>query len=144
VTGDRRRARRTVALLASLALLAPVAAAAASPRAAAQQGTPRVECRLERDRCYEGETLSYVVFARDVDGAEAPDRIEHEIDQRGLGGDLVVARGFRRQGREQRHARNGEQISESGGHCLEIARSSEVVGLATATRRQEASWAVEF
>jgi len=71
----------------ALALLALLAAAVASPRAAAQQATPRVECRLERDRCYEGETLSYVVFARDVDDSEAPDlsALRADFDVKDLG-----------------------------------------------------------
>ncbi len=87
MTGDRRRARGSVARLAALALLALLAAAVASPRAAAQQATPRVECRLERDRCYEGETLSYVVFARDVDDSEAPDlsALRADFDVKDLG-----------------------------------------------------------
>jgi len=87
VTGRRRRARRSVGLLASLALLAPVAAAVASARASARQETPRIECRLERDRCYEGESISYVVFARDVDDSEAPDlsALRADFDVKDLG-----------------------------------------------------------
>jgi hypothetical protein len=74
VTGSRRHPLScAAALVASFAIGELAAGFAAGPAGAAQQGTPRVECKLERDRCFEGESLSYVVFVRDVDGGEPPD-----------------------------------------------------------------------
>jgi hypothetical protein len=74
VTGSRRRPwSRAAALAAQVAFGVLAAGIAAGPAAAAQQRTPRVECKLERDRCYEGESLSYVVFVRDVEDSEPPD-----------------------------------------------------------------------
>jgi hypothetical protein len=62
VTGER------APLLIALAL-----SVAAPQSAAAQERRPRLECSLERTRCFEGESVAYVVDALDVEDVEPPD-----------------------------------------------------------------------
>jgi hypothetical protein len=66
VTGEPRL-RGAAHVLLLLALLVAVGA-----RASAQRG-PRVDCSLEREQCFEGESIGYVVAAIDVEDVEPPD-----------------------------------------------------------------------
>jgi oxygen tolerance protein BatD len=64
-------ARTLVGTLVAAGALVSIGAVA--PAATLQQGSPRVECELERAQCYEGESVEYVVAVRDVEDAAAPE-----------------------------------------------------------------------
>lgn len=73
MTGRRiGRPRFSFGTLAS-AVAAAAASIAFAPAFASAQGTPRVECQLERTQCYEGESVEYVVAVHDVEDSAAPD-----------------------------------------------------------------------